>query len=74
MKHEDVVTLLKTIEDTGVAKNISKENLDELKTYNLISIAKGEENHKSPTCTLTKKGRVMLKANTKVPKADDTVN
>ncbi len=65
MKHEDVVTLLKTIAETGVAKNISKENLEDLKTYNLIEIAKGEENHKSPACLLTKKGRVMLKANTR---------
>jgi len=65
MKHEDVVTLLKAIAETGVAKNISKENLQELKAYNLIEIAKGEENHKSPACLLTKKGRVMLKANTK---------
>ena len=65
MKHEVVVTLLKEIQETGVAKNISKENLDDLKEYNLIEIAKGEETHKSPACTLTKKGRVMLKANSK---------
>ena len=65
MKHDDVVTLLKAIEETGKANNISKENLDALKEYNLIDIAKGEETYKSPACTLTKKGRVMLKANNK---------
>lgn len=65
MKHEDVVTLIKAIAETGVANNISKENLQDLKAYNLIEIAKGEENHKSPACILTKKGRVMLKANSK---------
>jgi hypothetical protein len=65
MKHEDVVTLIKAIAEKGVANNISKENLQDLKAYNLIEIAKGEENHKSPACTLTKKGRVMLKANSK---------
>lgn len=65
MKHEDVVTLLKTIAETGIAKNISKADVDSLKAYNLIEIAKGEENMKSPACTLTKKGRVMLKANSK---------
>jgi hypothetical protein len=65
MKHEDVVMLLRAIEETGIAKNISKENLEDLKAYKLIDIAKGEENHKSPACTLTKKGRVMLKANSK---------
>lgn len=65
MKHEDVITLLKAISETGIAKNISKEDLADLKAYNLIDIAKGEENHKSPSCTLTKKGRVMLKANSK---------
>jgi hypothetical protein len=65
MKHEDVVMLLKAIEETGIARNISKENLDDLKAYNLIDIAKGEEDHKSPACILTKKGRVMLKANSK---------
>jgi len=65
MKHEDVVTLLKSIAEAGVATNISKEDLLDLKTYNLIEIAKGEENFKSPACLLTKKGRVMLKANSK---------
>jgi hypothetical protein len=65
MKHEDVVTLLKAIAETGVATNISEADLSDLKTYNLIEIAKGEEKHKSPACVLTKKGRVMLKANLK---------
>ena len=65
MKHEDVVTLLKAIAETGIAANISVESLNALKAYNLVEVAKGEENHKSPACLLTKKGRVMLKANTK---------
>jgi hypothetical protein len=65
MKHEDVVTLLKAITETGKANNISEENLKDLKAYNLIEVAKGEETYKSPACVLTKKGRVMLKANTK---------
>jgi len=66
MKHEDVIMLLKAIDETGVARNISKENLADLKSYNLVEIAKGEENDNSPGCKLTKKGRVMLKANSKV--------
>lgn len=65
MKHDDVVALLKAIDETGKANHISKEHLDTLKSYNLIDVAKGEENHKSPACLLTKKGRVMLKANSK---------
>ena len=72
MKHEDVVMLLKAIEETGIARNISKENLDSLKAYNLIEINKGEEGHGSPGCKLTKKGRVMLKANTKADIKEDT--
>jgi hypothetical protein len=65
MKHEDVVALLKTIAETGIAAHISEENLQNLKAYKLIEIAKGEEALKSPACSLTKKGRVMLKANSK---------
>lgn len=65
MKHDDVVAALKVIADKGMAINMSKEDLQSLKTYNLIEIGKGEENQRSPACTLTKKGRVMLKANTK---------
>lgn len=65
MKHDDVVAALKVIVDKGMAINISKDDLQSLKTYNLIEIAKGEENARSPACTLTKKGRVMLKANSK---------
>ncbi|MGZ3758121.1 MAG: hypothetical protein ACXVAY_06975 [Mucilaginibacter sp.] len=65
MKHEDVVLILKMIADKGVAANISKEDLLSLKKYNLIEITAGEENYKSPTCLLTKKGRVMLKSNSK---------
>ncbi|MFA6085447.1 hypothetical protein [Mucilaginibacter sp.] len=65
MKHEDVVAALKVIADKGMAINISKDDLQDLKAYNLIEIAKGEENERSPACLLTKKGRVMLKANSK---------
>ncbi|MDB5286245.1 MAG: hypothetical protein JWR05_1194 [Mucilaginibacter sp.] len=65
MKHEDVVAALKIIADKGMAIKLSKDDLQDLKSYNLIEIAKGEENERSPACSLTKKGRVMLKANSK---------
>lgn len=65
MKHDEVVAALKIIAEKGIAANITKEDLQDLKGYNLIEIAKGEEKERSPTCTLTKKGRVMLKANSK---------
>ncbi|RKR85737.1 hypothetical protein BDD43_6009 [Mucilaginibacter gracilis] len=65
MKHDEVVAALQTIADKGMAINLSKDALQNLKLYNLIEIAKGEENERSPACTLTKKGRVMLKANLK---------
>jgi len=65
MKHEDVVLMLRMIADTGEATNISMEDLISLKSYNLIEIEAGQENYKSPACTLTKKGRVMLKSNSK---------
>lgn len=65
MKHDEVVAALKVIAEKGRAINISKEDLQKLKAYTLIDIAKGEETQRSPVCTLTKKGRVMLKANTK---------
>jgi hypothetical protein len=65
MKHEEVVAALKVIAEKGMAINLSKDDLQDLKTYNLIDIGKGEENERSPACTLTKKGRVMLKANSK---------
>jgi hypothetical protein len=65
MKHDDVVAALKVIADKGMAINISKDDLQDLKTYNLIEIAKGAEKDRSPACVLTKKGRVMLKANSK---------
>jgi DNA-binding MarR family transcriptional regulator len=68
MKHDDVVAAIKVIAEKGMAINISKVDLQDLKKYNLIDIAKGEEDKRSPACTLTKKGRVMLKAN--LPKAD----
>ena len=65
MKHDEVVAALKVIAEKGMAINISKPDLQDLKKYNLIDIAKGAENDRSPASTLTKKGRVMLKANTK---------
>jgi hypothetical protein len=65
MKHDDVVAALKTIAEKGLAINLSKDDLQDLKTYNLIEVAKDTENDRSPACTLTKKGRVMLKANSK---------
>lgn len=70
MKHEDVVAALKVIAEKGMAINITKPDLQDLKTYNLIDVTKGEENKRSPACTLTKKGRVMLKAN--MPKPEKT--
>lgn len=74
MKHEEVVAAIKVIAEKGMAINISKDDLQALKAYNLIDIAKGAENDRSPACTLTKKGRVMLKANTKShPKPTDDV-
>jgi hypothetical protein len=65
MIHEEVVAALKVIAEKGKAINISKDDLQALKSYNLVDIEKGEENERSPACTLTKKGRVMLKANSK---------
>jgi hypothetical protein len=65
MKHEDVVAALRVIAEKGKAVNISKEDLQSLTLYTLIEIEKGEENKPSPACSLTKKGRVMLKANSK---------
>ncbi|MES2265411.1 MAG: hypothetical protein V4520_01540 [Bacteroidota bacterium] len=67
MKHEEVVAALKIIAEKGMAINIAKPDLQELKKYNLIDIGKGEEAKRSPACTLTKKGRVMLKANLPKP-------
>jgi hypothetical protein len=68
MKHDEVVAALKVISEKGMAINISKDDLQDLRLYNLIEVAKGAEKDRSPACTLTKKGRVMLKANLK-PKA-----
>jgi hypothetical protein len=65
MKHEEVVAAIKVIAVKGLAINLSKADLQSLKAYNLIDIVKGTENDRSPVCSLTKKGRVMLKANTK---------
>ena len=65
MKNEDVVAALKVIADKGMAINLSKDDLKDLQTYKLIDVVKGAENDRSPACTLTKKGKVMLKANSK---------
>jgi len=65
MKHEDVVAALKIIAEKGLAINLSKDDLKDLQTYKLIDVSKGAENDRSPACTLTKKGKVMLKANLK---------
>jgi hypothetical protein len=65
MKHDEVVAALKVIADKGLAINLSKDDLQNLIAYKLIEVAKGEENERSPASTLTKKGKVMLKANSK---------
>ncbi len=65
MKHDEVVAALKIIADNGTATNISNDDLQKLKSYNLVEVAKDEEHKQFPACILTKKGRVMLKANTK---------
>jgi len=68
MKHEEVVAALKIIAETNAAKGISKEDVQELRKYNLINI---DETEKVAVYTLTKKGKVMLKANSKdVDKVD----
>jgi predicted transcriptional regulator len=64
MKHEEVVAALKVIADKGLAKGISAEDLESLKGYNLVDIITDAKTKKT-TYTLTKKGRVMLKANSK---------
>lgn len=64
MTHEEVVAALKIIADTGIATGITKEDLESLKKYNLITLAEGEKT-KVPAYVLTKKGRVMFKANSK---------
>ena len=65
MKHEDVVAALKIIADKGLAINITKDDLQSLLSYKLIETVKGGGNDRSPACVLTKKGKVMLKANSK---------
>jgi hypothetical protein len=65
MKHEDIVTALKKIATTGAAGNLTKDEIAQLKSYTLIDIIKPDGKGKKETYSLTKKGRVMLKANTK---------
>jgi hypothetical protein len=62
MKHEEVVAALKTIANDQKATGITNDDLLELKKYNLISL---DATEKVPVYTLTKKGKVMLKANSK---------
>jgi hypothetical protein len=64
MKHEEVVAALKTVAENPKATGISKDDLQDLKKYNLIDI---DSTEKVPVYSLTKKGRVMLKANSKKP-------
>ena len=64
MKHEEVVAALKIVAEKGLAKGISPEDLQNLKAYNLIDIIEDAKTKKT-TYALTKKGRVMLKANSK---------
>jgi hypothetical protein len=64
MKHEEVVAALKIVAEKGLAKGISAEDLESLKAYNLIDIIEDAKTKKT-TYALTKKGRVMLKANSK---------
>ena len=65
MKHEEVVAALKAIADDQKATGITNDDLLELKKYNLISV---DATEKVPVYTLTKKGKVMLKANSKESK------
>ncbi|GGH07852.1 hypothetical protein [Mucilaginibacter phyllosphaerae] len=65
MKHEEVVAALKKIAEKGVAGDISKDDLQELKSYNLIDFVEPDSKSKKQTIILTKKGRVMLKSNLK---------
>ena len=69
MKNEDVIAALQVIADKGLAINIAKPDLQNLITYNLITVTKGTENDRSPVCALTKKGKVMLKAGLKKTEA-----
>jgi predicted transcriptional regulator len=68
MKHEEVVAALKIIAEKGIPAGIKADDLKDLITYNLIDLDKADKN-KYPTYLLTKKGRVMLKANSK-PESD----
>jgi hypothetical protein len=65
MKHEDVVAALKIIAEKGIPAGIKADDLQNLKTYNLIELDKADKTVRYPTYSLTKKGRVMLKANSK---------
>ncbi|NCD70227.1 hypothetical protein [Mucilaginibacter agri] len=62
MKHEDVVAALKAIGEKGATTGLSAEDLQTLKSYTLIDITEDAKTRKT-VYSLTKKGRVMLKAN-----------
>lgn len=64
MKHEEVVAALKVVAEKGLVTGVNAEDVQNLKSYNLIDILVDAKTKKT-TYTLTKKGRVMLKANSK---------
>ncbi|MBD1387422.1 hypothetical protein IDJ75_19205 [Mucilaginibacter rigui] len=71
MKHEDIITALHKIATTGAAGNLTKDELAKLRSYTLIDIFKPDGKGKKETYGLTKKGRVMLKANIKPEKTEE---
>jgi hypothetical protein len=56
MKHDDVVAALKVISEKGMAINISKDDLQDLRLYNLIEVAKGTEKEKIAGLYFNQKG------------------
>lgn len=65
MTNDEVVAALKKIAETGFGTGISADDLRQLKAYTLIDILPLAGNSKRVPCILTKKGKVMLKANSK---------
>jgi hypothetical protein len=65
MKHEDIVIALQKIATTGLTGNLTRDELAQLKAYTLIDIIAPDSKSKKTNYVLTKKGRVMLKANIK---------
>lgn len=64
MTNEEVIAALKIVAETGKVKDISKEDLQSLRDYNLVTPVEDEKTKKI-SYALTKKGRVMFKANSK---------